>query len=64
MLAFHGLDDVLERGGVDLVAVEDFIRQRKALGGDHQRDDELFAIRAVIARTEGRGSQPQAAPQG
>ena len=49
VLGFHGPDDVLERGRVDLVAIEDFIRQRKTLGGDHQCDDELFAIRPVIS---------------
>jgi hypothetical protein len=63
-LAVFGLDalhDVLEGGHVDGVAGEGFIGQRKALGGDHQRDDKLLAVGAVVTRVAAFGFRHLAA---
>lgn len=48
-LRLNRVEDVGERGAVEPVAREDFIGEREALGGDDQREHELFAIGPVIA---------------
>jgi hypothetical protein len=50
VLALHRLDDVFNRGRIVPVAGKQFVAQRQALTTDHQRNVDLLAVAAMIAR--------------
>ena len=50
VFALHSLEHLLERRHISPVASEDFVGERKTFRGYHQCDNDLLAVRPVIAR--------------
>ena len=50
MFALHSLEHLLERRHISPVASEDFVGEGKTFRGYHQCDNDLLAVRPVIAR--------------
>jgi len=50
VLLLDTLEEARQRGVVGGIARQHLVGQRQALGGDHQRDDHLHAVAALVAR--------------
>ena len=55
VFALHGLEHLLKGRHISPVAREDFVGERKTFRGDNQRDNDLLAVRPVIARVAALG---------
>src|ERR1700730_16189492 len=55
MFALHRIEHLLQRTHISSIAIEYFVAKRKTFRRDHQRQDDLFAVRTLIARVTETG---------